>query len=159
PGLAWLLGLLVIPLVLGVIGWSGMDRSKTEANATLPSVDPSASLTQPSAPAMSATAPAVSFAPLSIMRNGNSFTLTGDLPSADAKTGLLDALRGAFGPGITLTDNLNIKADANAPDFAGLGSVFGAAAGIPDFHFDLNGDTLTLTGTAPSEEVKSAVEE
>src|SRR5262249_26803891 len=50
-------------------------------------------------------------------------------------------------------------ADANAPDFAGLGSVFGAAAGIPDFHFDLNGDTLTLTGTAPSEEVKSAVEE
>jgi peptidoglycan-binding protein ArfA len=29
---------------------------------------------------------------------------------------------------------------------------------IPDFNFDINGDTLTLTGTAPSEDGKSAVE-
>ena len=29
---------------------------------------------------------------------------------------------------------------------------------IPDFNFDLNGDTVTLTGTAPSEDAKAAVE-
>ena len=29
---------------------------------------------------------------------------------------------------------------------------------IPDFNFDLSGDTVTLTGTAPSEDAKAAVE-
>ena len=79
-------------------------------------------------------------------------------PSLEAKTGLLDSLRLAFGPDINLTDNLNVKAGVNAPDFAALGSIFGAAVDIPDFNFDLNGDTLTLTGTAPSEDVKAEVE-
>ncbi len=29
---------------------------------------------------------------------------------------------------------------------------------MPDFRFTVEGDTLTLTGTAPTEEVKAAVE-
>ncbi len=44
------------------------------------------------------------------------------------------------------------------PDFAALGSIFGAAVDIPDFNIDLNGDTVTLKGTAPSEEAKAEVE-
>ena len=163
PGPAWLLGLLVVPLVLGLIGWSGLDRSKSHSDLTLPSVAPTATLTVPSANAPNVTAPNVNlpntaFAPLSIVRNGNSFTLSGDLPDLNAKTSLLDALRGGFGPDINLTDNLNIKAGVNAPDFSGLGALFKAAVDIPDFNFDLNGDTVTLTGTAPSDEVKAAVE-
>ena len=102
--------------------------------------------------------PNLSFAPLSILRNGNGFTLSGDLPDLAAKTSLLDSLKLAFGPDIDLTDNLNIKAGVNAPDFSVLGSVLKAAVDIPDFNFDLNGDTLTLTGTAPSEDVKADVE-
>ena len=61
-----------------------------------------------------------------------------------AKTSLLDSLKLAFGPDINLTDNLNIKAGVNAPDFSVLGSVLKEAVDIPDFNFDLNGDTLTL---------------
>jgi peptidoglycan-binding protein ArfA len=53
---------------------------------------------------------------------------------------------------------LNLKAGVNAPDFAALGSILGAAIDIPDFNFDLNRDTVTLGGTAPSEESKSEVE-
>ncbi len=169
PGGAWLLALLAIPLLLGLIGWSGLSKSGTgDVNASLPSVNPSATLTAPSvnapdvnAPNVNApdvNAPAMNFAPLSILRNGNGFTLSGELPSLDAKNGLLDSLKLAFGPSINLTDNLNVKAGVNAPDFAALGSIFGSAVDIPDFNFDLNGDTLTLKGVAPSEDVKAKVE-
>jgi peptidoglycan-binding protein ArfA len=162
PGPAWLLALLAIPLLLGLIGWSGLNKG-TGANVTLPSVNPSASLAAPAmtGPNMSGpevNPPGVNFAPLSILRNGNGFTLTGDLPSLDAKNGLLESLKLAFGPNINLTDNLNVKDGVNAPDFAKLGSVFGAAVDIPDFGFDLNGDTLTLKGTAPTEDVKAQVD-
>ena len=164
PGAAWWLALLAIPLLLGLIGWAGLNKTDTgDVDISLPSVNPSATLTAPNINTPDVNAPNVNlpdlnFAPLSILRNGNSFTLNGELPSLEAKTGLLDSLRLAFGPDINLTDNLNVKAGVNAPDFAALGSIFGAAVDIPDFNFDLNGDTLTLKGIAPSEDVKAEVE-
>ncbi|MFY9917281.1 MAG: OmpA family protein [Mycobacterium sp.] len=163
PGAAWLLALLAIPLLLALIGWAGLKKPDADANLTLPSVNPSATLTAPSvnAPDVNApnvNAPAMNFAPLSILRNLKDFTLSGELPDVATKNGLLDSLKLAFGPDINLTDNLNIKGGVNAPDFAVLGSIFGAAVDIPDFGFDLNGDTVTLKGTAPSEEAKAGVE-
>ena len=163
PGPAWWLALLAIPLLLGLIGWAGLDKKDADVDVTMPSVNPSATLTAPNVNTPEVNAPNVnlpnlSFAPLSILRNGNGFTLSGDLPDLAAKTSLLDSLKLAFGPDINLTDNLNIKAGVNAPDFSMLGSVLKAAVDIPDFNFDLNGDTLTLTGTAPSEDVKADVE-
>jgi peptidoglycan-binding protein ArfA len=163
PGPAWWLALLAIPLLLGLIGWAGLNKSDDDVNLTLPSVNPSATLTAPNVNVPDVNAPDVnlptlSFAPLSILRSGNGFTLSGDLPDLAAKTSLLDNLKLAFGPDINLTDNLNIKAGVNAPDFSVLGTVLKAAVDIPDFNFDLNGDTLTLTGTAPSEAVKADVE-
>ena len=163
PGPAWWLALLAIPLLLGLIGWAGLDKKDADVDVTMPSVNPSATLTAPNVNTPEANAPNVnlpnlSFAPLSILRNGNGFTLSGDLPDLAAKTSLLDSLKLAFGPDIDLTDNSNIKAGVNAPDFSMLGSVLKAAVDIPDFNFDLNGDSLTLTGTAPSEDVKADVE-
>ena len=170
PG--WFLALLAIPLLLGFLGWSALDKSKKDVALTLPSVSPSATLAVPAmtaaVPAMTAAvpsmgapginAPHIAVAPLSIIRNGNSFTLSGDLPDATAKASLLDSLKGALGPGLNLIDNINLKAGVTAPDFSGFGALFKAGAGIPDFSFKLDGDTLTLTGTAPSEDVKSGVE-
>lgn len=147
PGLGWLLGLLLIPLLLGLIGWGTL--GKPEVSVSTPSV----SVTAPSL-----SVPSLSFAPLSIVRNGNDFTLSGDLPDLSVKTSLLDALKAALGGGVNLIDKLNIKAGVSAPDFSGLGALFKAAVDIPDFSFDLSGGTLTLTGTAPSDEVKAAVE-
>ena len=119
---------------------------------------PSVTLTAPTVTAPNVNVPSLSFAPLSIARNGNDFTLSGELPDLAAKTSLLDSLRGALGGGINLIDNINIRPGISAPDFSGLGDVFKAAVDIPDFNFDLNGDTVTLTGTAPSEDAKAAVE-
>jgi peptidoglycan-binding protein ArfA len=131
-------------------------------------VNPSATLTVPDANTPDANAPdtnapdvnapAMNFAPLSIIRDGGAFSLSGELPSPEAKTGLLDSLRLAFGKDVELTDNLNVKAGVNAPDFAALGSIFGASVEIPDFNFDLNGDTITFKGSSPSEQVKAEVE-
>lgn len=147
PGLGWLLGLLLIPLLLGLIGWGTLGKPKVSVST------PSVSITAPSI-----SVPSLSFAPLSITRNGNDFTLSGDLPDLSVKTSLLDALKAALGGGVNLIDKLNIKAGVSAPDFSGIGALFKAAVDIPDFNFDLSGGTLTLTGTAPSDEVKAAVE-
>ncbi len=147
PGLGWLLGLLLIPLLLGLIGWGTLGKPKVSVSA------PSVSVSAPSL-----SVPSLSFAPLSIIRNGNDFTLSGDLPDLSVKTSLVDSLKAALGPGVNLIDKLNIKVGVSAPDFSGLGALFKAAIDIPDFNFDLSGDTVTLTGTAPSEEVKAAVE-
>ncbi len=158
PGAGWLLALLAIPLFLAFLGWNELDKSKKDLALTVPSVNPSATLTAPSVGAPDVNAPHVSFAPLSIIHNGNGFTLTGDLPDAAAKTSLLDSLKGALGSGVSLIDNINLKAGVTAPDFSGFGALFKAAVRIPDFSFKLDGDTLTLVGAAPSEDVKAGVE-
>ena len=157
PGLGWLLSLLLIPLLLGALGYATRDRS-ADIDMTAPTVDATATLTAPTVTAPTVNVPGLSFAPLSITRNGNDWTLSGDLPDAAAKTSLLDSLRASLGGGANLIDNVNISAGVNAPDFSGLGDLFKAAVDIPDFNFNLEGDTVTLTGTAPSEEAKAAVE-
>ncbi|ORV23204.1 hypothetical protein AWB99_25215 [Mycolicibacterium confluentis] len=149
------MALLAIPLLLGLLGWGLLDKSAQDTEVSLPSTAPS--VTVPPASAPEVTVPAVASA-LSILRNGNDITLTGDLPDEAAKNGLLDSLRGVFGPDVNLIDQLNIKAGVDAPDLSGLGAVFKAAVDIPDFNWKLDGDTITLTGTAPTEEVKAAVE-
>ncbi len=155
PGIGWLLALVVIPLLLGLLGWGLLDKSARDTEVSLPSTAPS--VTVPPASAPEVTAPAVASA-LSILRNGNDITLTGDLPDEAAKNGLLDSLRGVFGAEVNLIDQVNITAGVEAPDLSGLGAVFKAAVDIPDFNWKLDGDTITLTGTAPTEEVKAAVE-
>lgn len=155
PGLGWLAALLLVPLILGAIGWGVLDRGKKDISAPEVTVS-SPTMTLPTAPSIPSGA--LSFAPLSILRNGNDITLNGELPDLAAKTSLLDSLRGAWGSGVNLIDNLTIKPGVTAPDFAGLGGLFKAAVDVPDFNFKLAGDTLTLTGRAPSENVKAAVE-
>ena len=84
PGPGWLAALVAIPLLLEWMGWSGLHRSAGETNVTLPSVDQTATLMTPSVSAPNlntptGSLPGLSFAPLSIVRSGNGFTLIGDL--------------------------------------------------------------------------------
>ena len=146
PGWGWLLGLLLIPLLFGWLGWGAV---KPTAAVGLPGVTTTA-------PAVSL--PALNLAPLSIVRNGKDFTLTGDLPDLSVKDKLLSELKATLGPGVNLIDKLAVKAGVNAPDLSGVSPVFKAANDIADFNFNLVGETLTLAGTAPSEEVKAGVE-
>lgn len=146
PGWGWLLGLLLIPLLFG---WLGFGALKPKMNISAPSI----SVTAPSV-----SMPSLNFSPLSILRNGNDFTLSGILPDLSVKNSLLAALKAALGGGVNLIDKIDIAAGATAPGFDGLAGLLKAAADIPNFQFTVEGETLTLTGTAPSEEVKAAVE-
>ncbi len=146
PGWGWLLGLLLIPLLFGWLGWGAL---KPKVNISAPSI----SVTAPSV-----SMPSLNFSPLSILRNGNDFTLSGILPDLSVKNSLLAALKAVLGPSVNLIDKIDIAAGATAPGFDGLSGLFEAAADIPNFQFTVEGGTLTLTGTAPSEEVKAAVE-
>lgn len=148
PGWGWLLGLLLIPLLFGWLGWGSV---KPTAAVNVPSVTVTA-------PEAGMSVPALDLAPLSIVRNGKDFTLTGELPDLSVKDKLITGLKATLGPGVNLIDNLTVKAGVSAPDLAGVDPVFKAANDIADFSFTLSGDTVTLVGTAPSEEVKSGVE-
>jgi peptidoglycan-binding protein ArfA len=160
PGVGWLLALLAIPLLLALIGMSILHRSPKDVEIALPSVPPSATLTAPTGSPVTAPdagVPGAGFPPFSILRSGNGFTLGGELPDATMKASLIEALGQAM-PGLGVVDDLKVSPGVTAPDFAGLGGLFGAIPGIPDFSLKLEGDAITLEGTAPSEEVKAAVE-
>ncbi|MDT5069547.1 MAG: peptidoglycan-binding protein ArfA [Mycobacterium sp.] len=168
PGLGWLLALLVVPALIALIGWAGTDRATDDVALTTPSVNPSASLTaspSPSAPTKTTGMPAGGYAPFSVVRNGNvgdpagamGFTVSGEVPDAATKTSLIQALVTTM-PGAKIVDGLKIAPGVTVPDVAGLGGLFSAAIGIPGFGMNLVGDTVTLTGTAPSEELKAAAQ-
>lgn len=146
PGWGWLLGLLLIPLLFGWLGWGAM-KPKVTVSA------PSISVTAPSV-----SVPSLNLSPLSILRNGRDFTLSGILPDLASKNSLLSAMKAALGGDVNLIDRIEVAAGAKAPGFDGLGALLKAAVDVPDFHFTVEGGTLTLTGTAPSEDVRSAIE-
>src|ERR1700710_1405864 len=159
PGAGWLLAFLAIPLLLALIGLSGYG-GKNDVVFVPPEVAASASLTAPPSPSASppsAVAPAMGFAPFSMVRSGNGFTLAGELPSEDVKGQLLSTIQQAM-PGIRVVDNLKVTPGAKPPEFTGLGQLFSVGLEIPDFNLNLTNDVVTLTGTAPSEDLKAAAD-
>jgi peptidoglycan-binding protein ArfA len=163
PGAGWLFAFLAIPLLLALIGAGTLALANRPAELTPPSVAASASLTAPPSPSMSAGMPGMpgmpgmGFAPFSMVRGGNGFTLAGELTSEDMKAQLVSSIQQAI-PGVAVVDNLTITPGVTAPGMSGLGGLFGTALKIPDFSLKLENDVVTLTGTAPSEDVKAAAE-
>jgi peptidoglycan-binding protein ArfA len=156
PGLPWLIGLVVIPLLLGVIGYGEVNRNRSEVNGP---TGPLPTLSAPSGPSNAPVIPVLSLAPLSITRSGNNITLHGDLPSAAAKASLLDAIKASGVPNVNIVDKLRVNPDVNSLDFSNSGPVFKAAASISDFNLAVKGDTITLSGTAESGDQQEAVEQ
>ena len=156
PGLGWLLALLAIPLLLGLLGWGVLDKSKKDVDLTMPTVSPTVTLPELTTP--NVNVPNLSWGALSLLRNGNDLTLTGVLPTEAAKTSFLNAVKDVFGPSVNVIDNLTVRDGVSIPDLAGLGAALKPDVDIPDFSWKVEGDTITLTGTAPSEDVKAAAE-
>lgn len=144
PGPPWLIALLVIPLLLAAIGYEVSARS------------PSGRVS--SAPSTSAGAPKFSLAAFSMVRSGNSVTLTGDFPDESAKAALRNVLTGALPPGLDIVDQIRIDPAVDALDFAKAKPVFFDSASIADFALTVGGDTLTLTGNAASPEQRNTID-
>lgn len=90
---------------------------------------------------------AVAAAPLSVVRRGNEFTVTGDVPDPAAKRALLDAVI-TSADDATVVDRLGVAPGATTPDLSAAAPVFEAAAAIGDFTLLATGGTVTLGGTA-----------
>jgi peptidoglycan-binding protein ArfA len=154
PGLGWLLALLAIPLLLGLLGWGMLPKKSVDV--TLPEVSPT--MTVPTVTTPEVNLPNLSWGALSLLRNGNDITLTGVLPTEAAKSSFLDGVRGLFGPGVNVIDNLTVRDGVSVPDLSAIGAALKPDVDIPDFSWKVEGDTITLTGTAPSEDVRAAAE-
>ena len=142
-GLAWLLGLLVIPLLMAAIGYAVSDHAGS--GSATPSSKPGASK--------------LSLAPLSISRSGNNMTLSGDFPDDSAKAVLMKTLKGALGAGVNVIDQIKIDPSVDALDFSKAGPIFTDSASITDFNLTVNVDTVTLAGTAASTDQKNKIDQ
>ncbi|CAM4461361.1 Outer membrane protein ArfA [Mycobacterium basiliense] len=150
-GVPWLIGLAVIPLLLAAIGSGVFQRP---AGVTGPTGDlPTLSTTT-----ATSSAPGLSLSLLSVSRSGNTITLIGDFPDEGAKATLMKSLNGLLKPDVTVIDQIRIDPLVRALDFANAEPVFTASALIPDFTLKVEGDTVTLSGTAASPDQKDAVE-
>ena len=148
--LPWLIGLVVIPLLIAAIGHAAFERSRSTSG-------PRGALSTV-APSSKSGAPTLSLAPLSIARNGNNITLNGDFPDDSAKAALTKALKGSLPANVNIVDQIRINPDVDALDFARAGPIFKDSASITDFNLTVNGDTITLSGTATSPDQKNTVE-
>ena len=148
--LAWLVGLVVIPLLIAAIGYVAFDRPRSAAGPTGPLQSPAQSSTS--------RAPKFSLAPLAITRTGNDVTVSGNFPNDTAKAALMKALNGSWPPDVNIVDQVTIIPGAAALDFSNAGPVFNDSASIPDFSLTVNGDTITLAGTAASQDQKKTLE-
>jgi peptidoglycan-binding protein ArfA len=149
-GLPWLIGLVVIPLLMAAIGSGALERSRA-AHAPVGTPPAVAAVGKPGKPP-------VSLAPLTITRNGNDITLTGEFPDDSAKGVLTKVLKGALPAGVDIIDQIGINPNVDALDFSNAGTIFKNSASITDFALTAGGNTITLTGTAASQDQKNAID-
>jgi peptidoglycan-binding protein ArfA len=140
--------LVALTLLLLVAGCGASGNSDDAADTGQSAVTPTS--TSPSTVAKSGP-----FGAMSIVRTADGFTVTGEVPDESLKTGLPDTLRQAM-PGAKIVDQLTVKPGVTAPEFSGLGALFGVAMDVEGFAVKLVGDTATLTGTAKAEAAKTA---
>ncbi|WP_082956564.1 OmpA family protein [Mycobacterium sp. E787] len=145
PGLPWLIAVALIPLFIAAIGYGGCARPR------------SAHAPPAGAPTSASAARKLSLSPLSITRSGNDLTLSGDFPDDSAKAALLRALNGSLPPGVNIVDQIHINPNIDALDFSKAGPIFKDSASIPDFSLMVRGDTITVAGTASSQEQNNVV--
>lgn len=148
-GRVWLTALVLVPLLLGVIGYAMFDRSRQHSGGEPSPAEPVPALTAESSSGTATPAPPrePTLAPLSIVRRGNEVALTGDLPDPAAKRRLLDAVVDSIDD-VNVLDKLTVVPGARALDFAAAAPLFDAATLVRDFTLTVDGDTVTLGGTA-----------
>lgn len=150
PGLPWLIGLVIIPLLIAAIGHGApAHRSADGSTGALDTVGPPGKR----------GAPRLNLAPFSIVRSANAITLSGEIPDDSAKAILMKTLKGSLPPGVNIVDQIQLNPKIDALDFTHAGPLFKDSAPITDFNFSVNADTITLAGTAASQGQKNAIEQ
>ncbi|MDR3659729.1 MAG: OmpA family protein, partial [Mycobacterium sp.] len=97
-------------------------------------------------------------AALTLARDGNTINLAGSVPDTRSKSELVSAVTAQW-LSATINDQTNVVDGAGTPDLSGIGNVLSAADPIADFGLSLDGNTITLMGTAPNLDVAAQVQE
>jgi peptidoglycan-binding protein ArfA len=77
-----------------------------------------------------------------------------------ANSGVIEQVRcakGSWPANVNIVDQIRINPDVDALDFAHAGPVFADSASITDFNLTVNGETITLAGTAASQDQKNTI--
>jgi peptidoglycan-binding protein ArfA len=151
PGLPWLIGLVVIPLLIAALGYFAFEKPQSTN-------EPTGAPPTTASPSKSG-APKLSLAPLSIIRSGNVITLSGNFPDDTAKALLMNALKGSLPPDVNIVDQIQLNPDVDALDFSNAGTIFKDSASIVDFNLTVSGDTVTLAGTVASPDQRNTIEQ
>lgn len=138
PGRAWLAALIVVPLLLAAVGCGLGGRAAPQGRHG----------------GASAAAPTGA---LTITRRGSEVTLDGAVPDPVTRQTLLDLVIASLPDEVTVVDHLVVAPNGTTLDLTVAGPVFEAAAPIPDFRLAVNGDTVTVSGTAATARDRDAV--
>jgi len=157
----WWAALVLVPLLLalvssfsgiGAVPHAGAAPVSTE-NVTMP-----ASPSMAASPSGSATGSPAAIVPVAMVRVGDTVTVTGTFASQAAQQTAIQALRAGLGAGLKVADQTSI-ADGSAGLSAEAATALGGAfVLVPDLSVRYDGATVTLSGTAPSEQAVAAAE-
>lgn len=152
-GAPWIAGLLVVPALLAALSGVGRPGAAPAGQATPTASTPSAAA--PAQPSMGASAGSPIF---EVIRDGKTVTLSGQVPDAATRTSLVDAVKKAFGTGVTLsTGKLVVKDGVPAPEAGSLDALATALAGVGGVLLDAQGGQVFVSGVAATEQAKTAL--
>ena len=150
----WWAALVLVPLVLALLSTTFGIGAQREANAApAPSVSVSVPVASPSQPAAAGEK-----VPIALVRVGETITVTGTFAKEDGRRQAIQALQDALGPELTVSDQTGIAAGSSGLSAEAAAALGGAFLLVPDLSVQFDGKTVTLTGTAPSEQAVSAAE-
>ncbi|MUL64415.1 hypothetical protein BOO86_08075 [Mycobacterium sp. CBMA 234] len=147
-------GLAVLAVVVAVVAaicWTVFGTSDQHQNAATTSGS-AAGPTPAQTVGLDMTA-----APLALTRDGNTVTISGSVPDSRSKSQLVAAVKAQW-LNATVNDTTSVVDGAGTPDLSGVGNMLTTADSIPDFGFSMDGNTITLMGTAPNLDVASEVQ-
>lgn len=143
----------VVLLVLGTIGWVSFGTGDDDHVAA----HGGGSSAPPVPTTMELTTPPTASLQLSLNRDGDEVTLTGELPDEAARSEFVSTVKSQWSAARVI-DNVMLSPGTRGPELAGLGGLLTAVAGVQDFGFAIHGADLTLTGTAPDIDFASQIQ-
>ena len=149
-GAPWIAGLIVVPALLAAV--SGVGRPATPGvQAT--TAAPAASTAATPAPSIGSWAGAPI---LQVIQDGSLVTVSGQVPDAAARTALLDAVKKAYGSGVTIASTkLVAKEGVPAPAAGTVEALAPGLAGIRGALLDAQGGQVIVSGVAATDAAKT----
>lgn len=161
----WWAALVLVPLLLALasstfgIGANTQAAAAPAPAASAPTVvaSTSSSASAPSSP--STTSSPAATVPVALTRVSESVTITGTFADEASRQSAIQALQSALGAGLKVADQTGIAAGSAGLSAEAATALGGAFVLVPDLSVQFDGKTVTLTGTAPSEQAVAAAEQ